>query len=224
ITNISPLAQAYVKDIFSKLPAPTDGNNLSVPLRGVFNARQEIVRIDHNISQKLTLSGRFLHDSIPTIEPGGLFTNNFSPGVATTQTNSPGRSLVIRGTSSISSGLFNEAAWAWSRGGIFSHPIGLAAAANSPNIKPTLLFPGNPERVPTVAFTGGLTSVSSFGPYDNFSYDHALSDNVTKVSGRHLLKFGGQVHIYRKSENQLADNAGGFTITNTPRPAANVTA
>lgn len=224
VTNISPLAQAYVKDIFSKLPAPTNGNNLFVPLRGVFNARQEIVRIDHNIGQKLSLSGRYLHDSIPTIEPGGLFTNNFTPGVATTQTNSPGRSLVIRGTSSFSSTLFNEAVWAWSRGGIVSHPIGLAAKVNSPDIKPTLVFQGNPDRVPTVAFTGGFASVSSFGPYDNFSYNHAISDNVTKMVGRHSLKFGAQLNIYRKSENQLADNAGGFTITNTPRPAANVTA
>jgi hypothetical protein len=224
IANISPLAQAYVKDIFSKLPAPTNGNNLFVPLRGVFNARQEIVRIDHNVGQRLSLSGRYLHDAIPTIEPGGLFTNNFSPGIATTQTNSPGRSLVIRGTSSFSSTLYNEAVWAWSRGGIFSHPIGLAAKTNSPDIKPTLVFPGNPERIPTIAFTGGFTSVSSFGPYDNFSYDHAISDNITKVLGRHMLKFGGQFHIYRKSENQLADNAGGFSITNTPRPGANVTA
>jgi hypothetical protein len=47
---------------------------------------------------------------------------------------------------------------------------------------------------------------------------------MTKVLGRHSLKVGGQFHIYRKNENQLADNAGGFTITNTPRPAANVTA
>jgi hypothetical protein len=224
ITNISPLAQAYIKDIFSKLPPPANGNNLSVPLRGVFNARQEIIRIDHNIGQKLSLSGRYLHDSIPTIEPGGIFTNNFSPGVATTQTDSPGRSLVIRGTTSFSSTLYNEAVWAWSRGGIVSHPIGLAANANSPDIKPTLVYPGNAERVPTIAFTGGFTSVSSFGPYNNFSYNHAISDNATKVLGRHMLKFGAQIHIYRKNENALADNAGGFTFTNTPRPAANVTA
>src|SRR5262249_11347062 len=49
ITSISPLAQSYIKDIFSKLPAPTDGNNLLVPLRGIFNARQEIIRVNHNV-------------------------------------------------------------------------------------------------------------------------------------------------------------------------------
>ena len=224
ITNISPLAQAYVKDIFSKLPAPANGNNIFVPLRGVFNARQEIARIDHNVGSKLSLSGRFLHDSIPTIEPGGLFTNVFTPGVATTQTDSPGRSLVIRGTSSFSSTLYNEAAWTWSRGGIFNHSIGLVAKKNSPDIQAVMPYPGNPERVPTIAFTGGFTTVSSFGPYNNFSYDHSLSDNVTMIRGRHSLKFGAQFHLYRKNENQLADNAGGFTISNTPRPAANVTA
>src|SRR5437867_4644768 len=160
ITNISPLAQAYVKDIFSKLPAPTNGNNLLVPLRGVFNARQEIIRIDHNVGQKLSLSGRYLHDTIPTIEPGGLFTNLFLPGVSTTQTDSPGRSLVIRGTYSFSPTLYNESVWAWSRGGIFSHPIGLTATAHSPDIKPTPVFPGNPDRVPTLASTAGLTTES----------------------------------------------------------------
>jgi len=224
ITNISPLAQAYVKDIFSKFPAPTSGNNLAVPLRGVFNARQEIVRIDHNVGQKLALSGRFLHDAIPTIEPGGLFTDNFSPGVATTQTDSPGRSLVIRGTSSLSSTLYNEAAWAWSRGAIVSQPVGLAAKKNSPDIQPAMVYVGNPARVPTIVFQGGFAGISSKGPYNNFSYNHAISDNVTKVIGRHTLKFGAQVHVYRKRENELADDAGGFTFASTPRPAANVTA
>ncbi len=224
ITTISPLAQAYIKDVFSKLPAPTNGNNLLVPLRGVFNARQEIIRVDHTFSPMLAVTGRFLHDSIPTTEPGGLFTNNFSPGVATTETDSPGRSLVLRATNSYSPTFYNEVAWAWSRGGIFSKPVGLAASANSPDIKPTLVYAGNPDRIPTVAFTGGFTSVSSYGPYNNFSYNHTISDNATKLLGRHSLKFGGQLNLYRKNENQLTDNAGGFTITNTPRPAANVTA
>ena len=80
ITSINPVAQQYIKDIFSKLPAPQNGNNLFVPLRGVFDARQEIFRIDHNVSDN-SHCGRYLHDSIPTIEPGGLFTKYSRPGV-----------------------------------------------------------------------------------------------------------------------------------------------
>ncbi len=223
ITSISPVAQTYIKDIFSKLPLPTVGNNLFVPLRGVFNARQEIVKIDHNFGQKLALSGRFLHDSIPTTEPGGLFTSLYTPGVATTQTNSPGRSLVIRGTSAFSSTWYNEAGWAWTHGGINSTPVGYAARANSPDINPTLVYPGNPVRIPSLVFTGGLASVTSYGPYNNFSYNHSIFDNITKTLGAHTLKFGATFYIYRKVENQLADNSGSFTFSNTPRPATNVT-
>jgi len=222
ITNINPIARQYITDIFSKLPAPTNGNNLFVPLRGTYNARQEIIKIDHTFGTMLALSGRFLHDTIPTQEPGGLFTNNFSPGIATTKTDSPGRSLVIRGTSALSPTFYNEASWAYSRGGIFSTPIGLAARANSPTINPALPFPGNPDRVPTIAFTGGYAGVSSYGPYNNFSYNHAFYDNMTKALGRHTLKFGAVFNLYRKNENQLADNAGGFSFSNNPRPAANV--
>lgn len=222
IANINPVAGQYLRDIFNNLPAPTNGNNLFVPLRGVFNARQEIVRGDHKFSDKLSVSARFLHDSIPTIEPGGLFTNNFVPGIAITETNSPGRSLVLRGNSALSSTWYNEVSWAWSRGGIFSHPIGYASTAKSPDIKPALVYPGNPDRIPTIVFTGGLASVSGYGPLDNFSYNHTFSDNVTKSVGRHTLKFGGQFILYRKNENQLADNAGSFSFSNTPRPAANV--
>lgn len=223
ITNINPLAQEYIQDIFSKIPAPTSGNNLYNPVRGIFNARQEIVKIDHNFSEKLALSGRYLHDSIPTIEPFGYGTNLATPNVATTSTNSPGWSLVLRATSSLSSTWFNEAGWAWSHGGIFTHSIGLMNSTNSPDIKPTLIFPGNPERVPTIAFTGGLNNLQSFGPYNNFSYNHSIFDNMTKVMGRHTLKFGGAFYYYRKNENQLADNAGSFTFGNTPRPGNNVT-
>ena len=223
IANINPIAQQYITDIFSKLPAPTNGNNLAVPLRGVFNGRQEIIKVDHNFGQKLMLSGRFLHDKIPTTEPGGLFTNAFVPGVSTTQTDSPGRSLVIRGTSAITPTTFNEAGWAWSRGGIFSHPVGLAARANSPDINPKLVYPGNPERIPGLAFTGGLSTITSYGPYDNFSYNHSIFDNVSKIHGRHTMKFGASMNIYRKNENQLADNSGAFSFSNTPRPGTNVT-
>jgi hypothetical protein len=228
ISNINPVAQSYIKDIFSKVPAPQSGNNLFSPIRGIFNARQEMVRIDHNVGQKLTLSWRFLHDSIPTTEPSGYSTNIFTPGVATTQTNSPGWSSVIRATSTLSPTMINEIAWAWSHGGIFSSPVGLAARANSPDINPALPYAANPERIPGLTFTGGLTSIASFGPYNNFSYNHSIFDNLTKTIGRHTLKAGAVMYIYRKNENQIADgiglpSAGSFTFANTPRPDANVT-
>lgn len=225
ITNINPIARQYIQDIYSKLPDGAPGtNNVFVPLRGVFNSRQELIRGDHTFSPKLQVSARFLHDTIPTVEPGGLFTNIFTPNVSVTKTDSPGRSLLIRGVSALSPTWTNEAGWAWSRGGIVSQPIGLAATENSPNIKVPLPFASTLNRVPTIVFQGGFSTITSYGPYDNFSYNHNFYDNMAKQVGKHNVKFGVQVHIYRKQENNAGNNTGSFTFANTPRPAANVTA
>src|SRR5579883_3186502 len=93
IPNVNPVAAAYIKDIFAKLPALTNIADQTITSvgRNTFNYREESLRIDHTFSSKLSLFGRYLDDSIPTQEPGGLFTGLGVPGVATTSTNSPGR-------------------------------------------------------------------------------------------------------------------------------------
>src|SRR5262249_2370041 len=75
IANINPGAAAYLKDIYSNVGLPNSGTNTLISnVRNVSNHRQELVRVDHNFSPKVTLAVRYLHDSIPTEEPGGLFT------------------------------------------------------------------------------------------------------------------------------------------------------
>src|SRR4029079_7010564 len=107
IANIDPTAQAYLNDIFSNVPlpnSPTDPNGLIVAVRNVYNFRQEIARLDHRLTNNTDLFFRFDDDSIPTIEPNGLFTNASQfPGVGTTSTNSPGRSYIGHATIRFSS-------------------------------------------------------------------------------------------------------------------------
>ena len=64
ITNINPIAQAYIKDIFSKLPDAPANNVLNFALRNVFNARQELYRVDHVFNERWSVFGRFINDSI----------------------------------------------------------------------------------------------------------------------------------------------------------------
>ena len=132
ITSIDPVAQAYIQDIFSKLPAPNPVTfKLVNPLRSIYDARQELFRVDQIFSPKLNLSVRYIHDAIPTIEPGGLFTGSPLPGVATTSTNSPGYSWLARATSTFSSSLLNEGGFIFSYGAITSNITGLMNPANS---------------------------------------------------------------------------------------------
>ena len=223
ITNFNPAAAAYLKDIYSNVPLPNAGTNTVISnVRNMFNHRQELVRVDHNFSPKVTLAVRYLHDSIPTEEPAGLFTNLTVGGIATTRTNSPGYSWVARSVQTLSPSLINEAGYSFSYGAIVSQPIGLALSENSPNVTAAVKLPFKVtlDRIPSLFFTGGYTGAneSGFGPYDDFNRNHNFYDNVTWVRGLHTLKFGTSINYYQKTENAGGNNVGSFNFATTPIP------
>lgn len=209
ITNIDPTAQAYITDIYSKIPALTNtvDNTLTWVGRNVFNYREENVRIDHNVGSKLNVFGRFLDDSIPTQEPGGLFTGLGIPGVANTSTNSPGRNITVHATVTFTPRLLLDTGYAYSYGAVLSTPSGLDLVANSPDIRPTLPF-GLSPRIPDLAFNDGQT-LSGFGPYRDYNRNHNAFGNLSKAIGHHALKFGGSFNYYTKDEN-----VNGFGVNN----------
>lgn len=224
VANINPAAAAYLKDIYSNIGLPNSGTNTLISnVQNVFNHRQELVRVDHNFSPKVSLMARYLHDSIPTEEPGGLFTGLGVGGIATTKTNSPGYSWVARSVQTLSPTLVNEIGYSFSYGAIVSRPIGLALSENSPNVTAAVKLPFavTLDRIPSLAFTGGYTgaNVNGFGPYDDFNRNHNIYDNVTWVRGLHTFKFGTSINAYQKTENAAGNNVGLFSFSTTPIPA-----
>jgi hypothetical protein len=214
ITAINPVAAAYIKDIFSQVASssPVD-HSLSVLQRNINNARQEVVRIDHTFSEKFSVWGRLLNDSIPSYEPGGLFTGSALPNVATTQTNSPGRTWVFHGLYNLRPNLIMEGGYNKSYGAIVSDPVGLDASANSPDIKVNLPYPVTLGRIPSVGF-----GVAGFGPYRDYNRNHAAYDNLIWIKGRHTAKFGVTMNHYQKTENAGGNNVGSFAFASTAVP------
>jgi hypothetical protein len=219
IANIDPVAKAYIKDIFSKLPLSASSTSLNSLFRNRYNFEQELYKIDHIFGEKLKVSARFLRDQIPTTEPQGLFTGVAVPGVSVTNTNSPGRSWVLRATSAITPTWLNEAGYNYSYGAIISDPTGLINSTQSTDIKTTLPFPVTLNQVPTLAFASG-TSITGYGPYRDYNRNYNFFDNVTKVLGNHTMRFGFSYNYYQKTENLAgAANAGTFTFTPASTPA-----
>jgi hypothetical protein len=219
ITNIDPVAKEYIADIFSRAGLPSNTNTLVNLFRNVYNFEQEIYKLDHNFSQKLQLSARFQRDQIPTIEPTGLFSlGETIPNVGNTSTNAPGRTWVVRGTSTFTPTWLNEVGWNYSYGAIISNPTGLINSTSSPDIKTTLPFPVTLGRVPSLSFLGG-TGITGYGPYRDYNRDNNIYDNMTKVLGRHTIKFGGTYNHYQKKENNAGANAGSFNFTPASEPA-----
>jgi hypothetical protein len=215
----STLAQGYLKDIYANVAAPDPtGTLVTAPLRNLYNGNQQIARIDQQIGQKLNVFFRFINDAIPTQEPGGLFQGSGYPGVNVTNTNAPGRIYLGHATYVINPTLLIDGGYAYSYGALLSDPAGLALNANSPDIKPTLLFPSTLPRVPTLTFTNG-TTIATYGPYRDYNRNHNVFVNITKTIANHTFKAGIDFNHYNKRENNASANAGSYGFTNGDLPA-----
>lgn len=213
VASINPIAQQYIQAIWSQVPGPTNPatHEFFGTRQSIFNHRQELARVDHFFSPRWNVMFRFLNDTIPTQEPGGLFTNAVLPNVANTKTNSPGRSYIAKSVNTFGSDFLMEVGYAKSYGAIISDPTGLLATAFG-TITTPLPFAPTLNRIPSVTFTNGASSITGFGPYDNFNRNHNAWANLSKILGRHTLKFGATYHHYQKNENAAGNNAGTFNF------------
>ncbi len=222
----SPAAQAYLTGIYSNIALP---NNpavgpyaLTTAIRGVADFQQEIVKIDHSFNDKFSGYYRYERDKIPTIDGNALFSSGSGiPGVSTTSTNSPGSTHTLQMTYVASPNLIFEARYNFGYGAILSENIGTLALSRT-QVPVTLPFVNQRDRIPSL--TGnGFTGLTSFGPYDNFSWKSNWTGGATWIVGNHTTKFGVVYSKYRKNENALAGNNEGIFNTFSTTLASGVT-
>ena len=165
IAAINPIAQEYLNAIWNSIPDPVNvaTHELFVQRQSQFNARQELARVDHVFGPRWSVFVRFLNDTIPTKEPGGLFTGAALPGVSNTATNSPGRSWVAKSVNTFTPTFLMEAGYAYSYGAIVSSPEGTISSARS-TITTPLPFTVTLGRIPATTFTNGASAVTASGP------------------------------------------------------------
>jgi hypothetical protein len=224
--TFDPIAKAYIADIFSKYPQPNNATaadpfGFDSTLRGIFNFHEEIYRIDHNFGQKVSLFGKILRDTIPTREPGGLFTGMALDNIGSTSTNSPGKNYTFRGTIALNPTLLIEPGYSYSYGAILSDPSGVLGNDKSPAVAAAVKLPftSSLARVPNVTLTGG-SGPATFGPYRDFNQNHTAFTNLTKVHGTHTIKAGATFYHYRKHENAGSGNQGAYTFNTVGTPGS----
>ncbi|HKE28316.1 MAG TPA: carboxypeptidase regulatory-like domain-containing protein [Bryobacteraceae bacterium] len=221
-SQINPNAAAYIKDIFSKVPLQSGlvtANTTSgfFPEQILLNYREELVKVDQRFNDKFSMWAKFSNDSIPTTEPGGLFSCSTFPNGCTTKTNSPGRNWVIHGLGAFSPTLINEAGFNFTQSAITSTLVGLTAKVNNPDIHPVEPFANQDAPVPNLTFTGG-TSLVGTGNYADYNRNYTFFDNFTWIRGRHTLRFGYSLNRYNKTENAMGQQ-GTFGFTNIGAPS-----
>lgn len=121
-------SQAVAQSLLGMIPLPTTG----VPGAEVYQAspiqptnwREEVIRIDHNLTDKERLTFRYIHDSWDTITPTPLWTNVGSFPTVQTNFKGPGVSLVARLSSTFSPTLLNEFVFSYTTDHIVLNNVG----------------------------------------------------------------------------------------------------
>jgi len=168
--------------------------------------RQELFRIDHNLTDKVRVTYNYIHDSWQQQYPVPLWTSGTSfPTVQTNFTN-PGVSMIARITANISPTLLNEfvagyttdhigtqltGAWARPQG---YPPVGLYDNGFGGKISGVQISGGQ--------FGGGFAEDPGYVPSGplNSNPTFTYRDNVTKIVASHNLQFGLYVVDAHKNE------------------------
>jgi hypothetical protein len=168
------------------------------------NWREELFKIDHNFTDNVRASFRYIHDSWSQIYPTPLWTNGTS--FPTVQTNfvGPGVSMVARLTATLSPKLLNEFVASYTTDHITLNAVG--AWQRPAGMTLGLFQNGFGGKVPGISLSGGIyggigedPGYLPNGPL-NSNPTYTYRDNVTRIVGAHNLQFGGYFVAAQKNE------------------------
>ncbi|HUB17345.1 MAG TPA: carboxypeptidase regulatory-like domain-containing protein [Acidobacteriaceae bacterium] len=176
--------------------------------------REDVVRIDHDITDKLHLMGHWIHDQMSqTIYPD-MWSNDSYPTTGDVFGN-PSWGSVIKLTQTISPTVLNETSFnvngntiSITPAGIFAQPSGwtqvgyFPAANNTDNRMPSVDL-GTPY---------GTNWTINYWPWKNSFLDYQPRDDFSWTKGKHALKFGVAYMRNDKNQQQQADTQGDYSF------------
>jgi hypothetical protein len=195
-----PIVAAYL----NMIPAPNAGPNSwnaspSLPM----NWRQELFRIDHNITNNVRASFRYIHDSWVEAYPTPLWTDGTSFPTIGTNFKNPGVSMVAHLTATISPTLLNDFVASYTTDHISTNLTGAWQRGNIPNTYGLFNNSNNPSGIPYQGeapgvslsggiFAGGFIEDPGYVPNGplNSNPTFTYRDNMTKIVGTHNIQFG----------------------------------
>jgi hypothetical protein len=168
-----------------------------------FNAR-----VDENISEKQRFFARFTYWTINDISMNRF--NNITAGAASNQAT---HSAVLGDTYSFSPTLIMESRLSFSRAYYDDNPPNLGTdlaqfGSAWATLNPLVTF----KELPSPSIAG----MQAFGGMNvttrHYRNTWALSSNLTKISGRHTFKFGGEVRFMDYNKNENNQSSGSFAF------------
>jgi len=199
--------------------------NFSSQVPSQYPRREDISRVDWQITSAMRLSGRWIHNYDAQQFSYGTTTAAWNfPLTTTERRNGPGNTLSFTLTQNVSSTMFNEFMFASGRGGVNIAPTDNRATRTYNKITTPLLYPDVNSQwgdyVPALTY-GGIASVSTIGstagttgPFDQKFLINTFSDSLTKVAGRHTFKAGVFYQRASNTSNSQTNVASSIDFSN----------
>ena len=200
-------------------PIPAVSQTVSLPTTW----REELIRIDHNLTEKYRLTFRYIHDSWQTEVPNPLWgtgSSNFQD--IHTKFVGPGSSFVARLTANITPTLLNEFVASYTADHIFLTAVNNPALP-SPFPMGAIFKNGFGGKLPSITLSSnlaygggnGLSQDTGYFPWNNANPVYTYRDNVTKIVGTHTMQFGAYFAAAQKNEENSPDVQGILTFDST---------
>jgi Carboxypeptidase regulatory-like domain/TonB-dependent Receptor Plug Domain len=201
-----------IQGLLSMIPLPTQGSGansvfVASPVQPT-NWREELIKVDHNLTDKQRLTFRYIHDSWDTITAVPLWTNQGSFPTIQTAFKGPGTALVARLNSTFSPTMLNEFVFSYTTDHIILNNVGNWKRSAFPGFVVPDIFPGNGDGIlpginlVTDAYGGGFGQDAGYIPNGvyNSNPTYTYRDNITKIVGKHNLQFGAYAVTGQKNE------------------------
>ena len=192
-------------------PAPNNGDSFIGGNNSPTTVREEIVRIDQNLSDKFTIFGHFVAEQVSQTYGTAIDSFDNVPSIGSTLVN-PSYAAVIHTTYVNSPALTNEVSFNYNGNRVAILPVGLLSAPSAFTFNRYFNGPNNENRIPSIFLVGSTGSRYSSGvtPWKNSANDYQLRDDVSWTKGRHQFKMGGSWMLYQKVQDWFQMTQGLF--------------
>lgn len=207
---IDPNAVAYLATGVIPKPNLANGYNLGSANQPIY-VRDDVLRIDHRLTDKWQILGHYLHDSVtqayssPMLGWSGASYNTITSTLA-----NPSNSAAIKLTGTITPTLLAEVS--------MNYDGNVINITNSPNAdSPSALalskfFSNGSKNLPNMHFSSpyGTQENPGSAPWHNAAQDYDPKVDISWTKGKHATKFGFGYNRYTKNQQLFGDPGGQY--------------
>ena len=212
-SQIDPNATLLLKTYF---PEPTPGFangsfNFVSSVPDFTRWREESLRLDDRITNKLSAYVRLTQDNVTLQNPYGLFGENSLPFVGGSSQVYPIYHIALNATYVPTPAFISEFTWGTYRDNDkFLENGPLSSRSRAPGLTIPEIFPLNElDRIPTLYFNQGYSGIVEQWYFHNYSYSMPFASNNTWTRGPHTMQFG--LAFTREGKSELANPSNNNT-------------